>query len=158
EPSPLADGAGHCGRASAASQSLLQLDPPTPPPCKAWRAARYTGPLQWATVSDCLRSKRPDVRNANTGMCRDDSARPSARYGRTQSGRLPNGDQMKRSTDRILTTHVGSLARPTELLDTLRERENDRPYDADLLDRQIRDAVADRVRQQVENGIDIVAD
>jgi 5-methyltetrahydropteroyltriglutamate--homocysteine methyltransferase len=65
---------------------------------------------------------------------------------------------MKRSTDRILTTHVGSLARPTELLDTLKERENDRPYDAALLDRQIRDAVADRVRQQVENGIDIVTD
>jgi 5-methyltetrahydropteroyltriglutamate--homocysteine methyltransferase len=65
---------------------------------------------------------------------------------------------MKRSTDRILTTHVGSLARPTELLDTLRERENDRPYDAALLDRQIADAVADRVRQQVENGIDVVTD
>lgn len=65
---------------------------------------------------------------------------------------------MKRSTDRILTTHVGSLARPTELLDTLRERENGRPYDADLLDRQVRDAVADRVRQQVDNGIDVVTD
>ena len=54
---------------------------------------------------------------------------------------------MNRSTERILTTHVGSLARPTELLDTLKERENGRPYDADLLDRQITDAVADRVRQ-----------
>jgi 5-methyltetrahydropteroyltriglutamate--homocysteine methyltransferase len=65
---------------------------------------------------------------------------------------------MKRSTDRILTTHVGSLARPTELLDTLKERENDRPYDAALLDRQITEAVADRVRHQVESGIDIVTD
>lgn len=65
---------------------------------------------------------------------------------------------MKRSTDRILTTHAGSLARPTELLDTMKERENGRPYDAELLDRQIRDAVADRVRQQVENGIDVVTD
>jgi 5-methyltetrahydropteroyltriglutamate--homocysteine methyltransferase len=65
---------------------------------------------------------------------------------------------MKRSTDRILTTHVGSLARPTELLDTLRERENGRPYDAALLDRQVREAVADRVRQQVDNGIDVVTD
>ena len=65
---------------------------------------------------------------------------------------------MQRSTDRILTTHVGSLARPTELLDTLKERENDRPYDAALLDRQIREAVAERVRQQVESGIDIVTD
>ena len=65
---------------------------------------------------------------------------------------------MKRSTDRILTTHVGSLARPHELLDTMKRRENGRPYDADLLDRQITEAVADRVRQQVESGIDIVTD
>ena len=65
---------------------------------------------------------------------------------------------MKRSTDRILTTHVGSLARPPELLDTLKERENDRPYDADLLARQITEAVADRVQQQVDNGIDVVTD
>jgi 5-methyltetrahydropteroyltriglutamate--homocysteine methyltransferase len=65
---------------------------------------------------------------------------------------------MKRSTDRILTTHVGSLARPHELLDTLKERENGRPYDAALLDRQVTEAVADRVRLQVESGIDIVTD
>ena len=65
---------------------------------------------------------------------------------------------MKTSTDRILTTHVGSLARPTELLDTMKEKEHGRPYDAELFDRQVRDAVADRVRQQVENGIDIVTD
>jgi 5-methyltetrahydropteroyltriglutamate--homocysteine methyltransferase len=65
---------------------------------------------------------------------------------------------MRRSTDRILTTHVGSLARPHELLDTMKEREHGRPYDHDLLDRQVRDAVADRVRQQVESGIDIVTD
>ena len=40
---------------------------------------------------------------------------------------------MKRSTERILTTHAGSLARPHELLDTMKERENGRPYDAELL-------------------------
>src|SRR5262245_47649510 len=65
---------------------------------------------------------------------------------------------MKRSTDRILTTHVGSLARPHTLLDTLKERENGRPYDSELLDRQIADAVAYQVRRQVESGIDIVTD
>jgi 5-methyltetrahydropteroyltriglutamate--homocysteine methyltransferase len=65
---------------------------------------------------------------------------------------------MKRSTERILTTHVGSLARPPELLDTMKEREHGRPYDHDLFDRQVRDAVADRVRRQVESGIDIVTD
>lgn len=65
---------------------------------------------------------------------------------------------MKTSTDRILVTHVGSLARPTELLDVMKEREHDRPYDKDLLDRLVTEAVEDRVRQQVENGIDIVTD
>ncbi len=65
---------------------------------------------------------------------------------------------MKTSTDRILTTHVGSLARPTELLDIMKEKEHGRPYDRDVFDRQVTEAVADRVRQQVENGIDIVTD
>jgi 5-methyltetrahydropteroyltriglutamate--homocysteine methyltransferase len=65
---------------------------------------------------------------------------------------------MKTSTERILTTHVGSLARPTELLDTMKEKEHGRPYDHALFDKQVREAVADRVRKQVENGIDIVTD
>jgi 5-methyltetrahydropteroyltriglutamate--homocysteine methyltransferase len=65
---------------------------------------------------------------------------------------------MKRSIDRILTTHTGSLARPTELLDTMREKENGRPYDSDRFDQQVREAVADRVRRQVESGIDVVTD
>ena len=65
---------------------------------------------------------------------------------------------MKQSTERILTTHVGSLARPHSLLDIMKEREHGRPYDAEALDREIADAVKDRVAQQVDCGIDIVAD
>ena len=65
---------------------------------------------------------------------------------------------MKRSTDRILTTHVGSLARPHDLLDTMKLKENDQPYDHELFDFQVKEAVADRVRQQVECGIDVVTD
>ena len=65
---------------------------------------------------------------------------------------------MKQSTERILTTHVGSLARPHSLLDIMKEREHGRPYDAEALDREIADAVKDRVKQQVDCGIDIVAD
>jgi 5-methyltetrahydropteroyltriglutamate--homocysteine methyltransferase len=65
---------------------------------------------------------------------------------------------MKRSTDRILTTHVGSLARPVELLDLMKEREHDRPYDHAALDKAIRDAVFDRVAHQVESGLDVVTD
>jgi 5-methyltetrahydropteroyltriglutamate--homocysteine methyltransferase len=65
---------------------------------------------------------------------------------------------MHRSTDRILTTHVGSLARPVSLLDIMKEKENGRSYDPDVFDREVRDAVADRVRNQVECGIDIISD
>ncbi|MDQ1669969.1 MAG: 5-methyltetrahydropteroyltriglutamate--homocysteine methyltransferase [Actinomycetota bacterium] len=65
---------------------------------------------------------------------------------------------MQRSTDRILTTHVGSLARPEALLDILREREHGRPYDETRLDQEVRDAVAGVVRRQAEAGIDVVTD
>ena len=65
---------------------------------------------------------------------------------------------MRTSTDRILVTHVGSLARPVELLDVMKAKENDQPYDPATFDRLVTEAVADRVRQQVANGIDIVTD
>ena len=65
---------------------------------------------------------------------------------------------MIRSTERILTTHVGSLPRPLALLDLMREKENGRPYDAQRYANEITAAVADRVRQQVECGIDVVTD
>ena len=65
---------------------------------------------------------------------------------------------MKRSTDRILTTHVGSLARPRELLETMREKEHGRPYDPDTYDKQVAAAVADVVRKQADAGLDVVSD
>ena len=65
---------------------------------------------------------------------------------------------MKRSTDRILTTHVGSLARPEGLLDIMREKENDRPYSKAAFDKAVKEAVAERVQMQVKAGIDIVTD
>jgi 5-methyltetrahydropteroyltriglutamate--homocysteine methyltransferase len=63
---------------------------------------------------------------------------------------------MKPSTERILTTHVGSLARADSLIPLLRLRENGQPYDREELARLVREAVADVVRKQVEAGIDIV--
>jgi 5-methyltetrahydropteroyltriglutamate--homocysteine methyltransferase len=65
---------------------------------------------------------------------------------------------MKRSTHRILTTHVGSLARPDSLIPILRSKERGQPYDAGDFARLARQAVADVVRKQVEAGIDVVAD
>ena len=61
---------------------------------------------------------------------------------------------MRRSTDRIITTHVGSLIRPPELLDALRARERE----AARWDGAVRSAVSDVVRRQVEAGIDVVDD
>jgi 5-methyltetrahydropteroyltriglutamate--homocysteine methyltransferase len=60
---------------------------------------------------------------------------------------------MKRSVSRILTTHVGSLPRPNDLLELYRD---DAP-DSTLLPR-LRSAISDVVRQQAECGIDVVND
>jgi len=65
---------------------------------------------------------------------------------------------MKRSTERILTTHVGSLVRPPDLREMIRARESGNPYDREALAARVRSAVAEAVRKQVECGIDIVSD
>src|SRR5262245_3103837 len=65
---------------------------------------------------------------------------------------------MKRSTDRILTTHAGSLPMPSDLSEMLRTKEAGQPYDAQALQQRLAGAVAAVVQQQVENGIDIITD
>ena len=65
---------------------------------------------------------------------------------------------MRRSTERILTTHVGSLARPHDLLEIMREKEHGRPYDADGYAKRVTTAVADVVRGQLDDGLDVVTD
>jgi 5-methyltetrahydropteroyltriglutamate--homocysteine methyltransferase len=67
---------------------------------------------------------------------------------------------MKRSENRMLCTHVGSLARPRELLDAMRDEHVDTPTpgDRDAFDRMVTDAVRDVVRRQAEAGLDIVTD
>src|SRR5689334_22601092 len=62
-------------------------------------------------------------------------------------------ETMRRSTERILTTHVGSLARPHDLLEVMREKEHGRPYDADAYAEQIAAAdylatVAEALREE----------
>ena len=52
---------------------------------------------------------------------------------------------MKRSTDRILTTHVGSLVRPPGLVDLMRAKENGQAYDHEALATRVRDSVRDVV-------------
>jgi len=65
---------------------------------------------------------------------------------------------MKTSTDRILTTHVGSLPRPPGLRALLVAKDKGERYDKAALDRLTRQAVHDIVRRQAEAGVDIVDD
>jgi 5-methyltetrahydropteroyltriglutamate--homocysteine methyltransferase len=65
---------------------------------------------------------------------------------------------MKRSTERILTTHVGSLSRPDALVPILRSKDRGQPYDRDAYARLVREAVADVARRQAEAGVDVVTD
>jgi 5-methyltetrahydropteroyltriglutamate--homocysteine methyltransferase len=65
---------------------------------------------------------------------------------------------MKRSTERFLTTHTGSLPRPPELIRDMFAKEEGVPVDAAALAARIRAAVADVVRRQVDAGIDVVND
>src|SRR5262245_24007788 len=65
---------------------------------------------------------------------------------------------MKRSTERILTTHTGSLPRPKDLLDLLRAREEGRLDDTAKLDERARSAVFEAVRKQRETGLAVVND
>ncbi len=65
---------------------------------------------------------------------------------------------MQRSTDRILTTHVGSLIRPPELQEFLRARQKGEGFDQAAYDRCLVDSVAAIVRHQAEAGVDVVSD
>ena len=65
---------------------------------------------------------------------------------------------MKRSTDRIRTTHTGSLPRPPRILETLHAQADGRPYDKAAHQSTLREQVFDIVRRQVEAGIDVVSD
>jgi 5-methyltetrahydropteroyltriglutamate--homocysteine methyltransferase len=65
---------------------------------------------------------------------------------------------MKRSTERFLTTHTGSLPRPPDLIRTMFAKEEGVPVDPAALGARIRAAVAEIVQRQVTAGVDIVND
>ena len=65
---------------------------------------------------------------------------------------------MKRSTDRILTTHVGSLIRPPALQEFLRAKQAGKPYDQAAYQKCLADSVAEVVHKQAEIGIDVISD
>ena len=66
--------------------------------------------------------------------------------------------RLGRSSQRILTTHVGSLPRPKDLLDLMKAKLAGAALDDEAYERRVRGAVAEAVRRQAETGIDIVTD
>jgi 5-methyltetrahydropteroyltriglutamate--homocysteine methyltransferase len=65
---------------------------------------------------------------------------------------------MKRSADRILTTHTGSLPRPDDLTAMLEALDAGTPPEAAAFDARVTRAVAEIVRQQLDAGVDVVND
>src|SRR3989442_1102049 len=65
---------------------------------------------------------------------------------------------MQRSTDRILTTHTGSLPRPRSLVELMFTRESGGPVDASSLEAEVRSAVNDVVSKQRDAGVDVLND
>jgi 5-methyltetrahydropteroyltriglutamate--homocysteine methyltransferase len=65
---------------------------------------------------------------------------------------------IQQNTDRIMTTHIGSLPRPHPLLDVMKAKYSGQPYDHVAYDRMLAAAVADCVARQVDCGIDIITD
>jgi 5-methyltetrahydropteroyltriglutamate--homocysteine methyltransferase len=65
---------------------------------------------------------------------------------------------MQLSTERILTTHVGSLPRGAKVVDLLLKRDRGEPFDSGEFDRTMTAEVSETVRKQVVTGIDVVSD
>jgi 5-methyltetrahydropteroyltriglutamate--homocysteine methyltransferase len=70
----------------------------------------------------------------------------------------PNETIMRLSTERILTTHVGSLPRTGNVVELLYRKENGEAYDRAAYDAAVAAGVADAVAKQVAAGIDVVSD
>ena len=71
---------------------------------------------------------------------------------------VDKGQSMKQSTDRILTTHVGSLIRPAPLQEFLRAKQAGKAYDQSAYEACLTTSVTDVVRKQGEVGVDVVSD
>jgi 5-methyltetrahydropteroyltriglutamate--homocysteine methyltransferase len=65
---------------------------------------------------------------------------------------------MRTSTDRILTTHVGSLIRPAALQEVMRAKQAGQSYDRAAYEACLKESVADVVHRQAEAGVDVISD
>jgi 5-methyltetrahydropteroyltriglutamate--homocysteine methyltransferase len=76
------------------------------------------------------------------------------RQGREHKGAIT----MQRSTDRILTTHAGSLPRPADILQMVRAKARGEAIDEQKLAARVKEAVAEVVRKQADTGLDVIDD
>src|SRR5215467_15569469 len=83
---------------------------------------------------------------------------PLCAYQSPARGLTEEQSTMKRSTERILTTHTGSLPRPPDLSATLEALDAGTTPDPTAFDARVQRAVAEIVRQQVDAGVDIIND
>jgi 5-methyltetrahydropteroyltriglutamate--homocysteine methyltransferase len=65
---------------------------------------------------------------------------------------------MRRSSDRILTTHTGSLPRPADLDQLIADREDGKDVEAAAFDKRVAEAVADIVASQLAVGVSVISD
>src|ERR1700676_4729625 len=65
---------------------------------------------------------------------------------------------MKRSTSRILTTHVGSLIRPDALQDIMRAKQGGQAYDQAASEACLAQSISAEIGRQAEIGIDVISD
>lgn len=65
---------------------------------------------------------------------------------------------MKRSTERILVTHAGTLPRPADLMEMLVAKNDGKAYDEATYNKRVRVAVTEAVQKQIDCGVDIVND
>src|SRR6266481_5869102 len=96
-------------------------------------------------------------RDTTSGLILNRSVRgaPLSRYTQETRGIQPKGVTMRRSEDRILTTHTGSLPRPSELTRLYVRRARGESADPAEIERLGREALRWVVRKQAEAEIDI---
>ena len=105
-----------------------------------------------------LKKAKIDLAQNLRQLVRRTCAGPSALNSRFNAIQISNGIEMKISTDRILTTHVGSLPRPDDLFEMMLAKMDGKPVDEKAYAERVRKAVQDSVRQQVDAGLDVVSD
>jgi hypothetical protein len=96
-------------------------------------------------------------RNTTSDLILNRSVRgaPLSRYTQENPGIQPKGVTMRRSEDRILTTHTGSLPRPPELTRLYVRRARGESVDAAELERLGQQALRSILQKQAEAGVDI---